>query len=153
MAQLKVKDLMSTSLVTVDARDTVGSAQERMRQAGIHHLPVVRSGQLVGLITHHDLMHSCLQHIERMEGGEECSFQRVVEVGEVMVTDVQTVSPDESAARAGCMLRELGIGCLPVTDAGRPVGMLTRADFLDVAIAALERDATRTDRPATPPPV
>jgi len=51
-----VKDIMSSMLIRVDARDYCFEAVLRMIKYNIHHVIVIRDGALVGVITNHDLM-------------------------------------------------------------------------------------------------
>jgi CBS domain-containing protein len=51
-----VKDIMSSMLIRVDARDYCFEAVLRMIKYNIHHVLVIRDGALVGVITNHDLM-------------------------------------------------------------------------------------------------
>ena len=51
-----VKDIMSRSLVKVDAMDYCFEALLKMIRYGIHHLIVVESGRVKGVVTNHDFM-------------------------------------------------------------------------------------------------
>jgi CBS domain-containing protein len=51
-----VKDIMSTSLIRVDARDYCFEAVLKMIKYNIHHILVIKDGQLIGVITNHDMM-------------------------------------------------------------------------------------------------
>lgn len=51
-----VKNIMSTSLIRVDARDYCFEAVLKMIKYNIHHILVIREGSLAGVITNHDLM-------------------------------------------------------------------------------------------------
>jgi CBS domain-containing protein len=51
-----VKSIMSTSLIRVDARDYCFEAVLKMIKYNIHHILVIRDGQLTGVITNHDMM-------------------------------------------------------------------------------------------------
>jgi CBS domain-containing protein len=51
-----VKNIMSSMLVRVDARDYCFEAVLRMIKYNIHHIVVIKDGALVGVITNHDLM-------------------------------------------------------------------------------------------------
>ena len=55
-----------------------------------------------------------------------------------MATEVVTIRPDASLVEAARLLTERKIGCLPVVDNGRLVGILTEGDF--VALIARSRD-------------
>ena len=50
----------------------------------------------------------------------------------IMRTDVQTIGPDESVRKAAFQMRELKIGCLPVVENGRLVGILTGFDLVGI---------------------
>jgi CBS domain-containing protein len=51
-----VRNVMSTSLIRVDARDYCFEAVLRMIKYNIHHILVIKDGKLTGVITNHDLM-------------------------------------------------------------------------------------------------
>ncbi len=51
-----VKNIMSTSLIRVDARDFCFEAVLKMIKYNIHHILVIKDGRLSGVITNHDLM-------------------------------------------------------------------------------------------------
>jgi CBS domain-containing protein len=55
---MTVAELMTTSVVTIDADGTVRDASARMREHDIKKLPVVEDGELVGVVTTTDLAHS-----------------------------------------------------------------------------------------------
>jgi len=54
--QESVKDIMTTSLIRVDARDYCFEAVLKMLKYNIHHVLVIKDGKLTGVITNHDLM-------------------------------------------------------------------------------------------------
>ena len=51
-----VKDVMSLSLIRVDARDFCFEAVLKMIKHNIHHIVVIKDGALQGVLTNHDLM-------------------------------------------------------------------------------------------------
>ena len=51
-----VKNIMSSSLIRVDARDYCFEAVLKMIKYNIHHILVIKDGLLKGVITNHDLM-------------------------------------------------------------------------------------------------
>jgi len=54
--QEPVRNIMSTSLIRVDARDYCFEVVLRMLKYNIHHILVIRDGKLRGVVTNHDLM-------------------------------------------------------------------------------------------------
>jgi len=59
----------------------------------------------------------------------------------LMEKDVVTVSPDTPAAQAAALLERGKLGCLPVIDGGKLVGIVTAADFVHFARRFLEWEA------------
>jgi CBS domain-containing protein len=74
-----------------------------------------------------------------LDAPEQHDVLRQIPVREIMSGEVATVDPDVSAADAGRRILEGKIGCLPVVEAGaRLVGIITEADFVDLAVQHLE---------------
>ena len=53
---IDVHEMMSSPLITIDFEETVWEASEIMKEKGIHKLPVMRKGQIVGIITTTDIV-------------------------------------------------------------------------------------------------
>ena len=131
MSELRVRDLMTPDVVSVRTEDTVATAYELMLDHRFRHLIVVDGdGDLVGLLTHRDLLRHSL--IER--AGLPLSLQRTVmqriQVGEVMTSEVETAEPDQLLQEAALAMFDNKYGCLPVVEGSRVVGILTEADFV-----------------------
>jgi CBS-domain-containing membrane protein len=74
---------------------------------------------------------------------EQSTILREVPVQEIMSRDVQTAEPDLDAAEAARLLLENKFGCLPVVaDGDRLVGIVTEADFVELAVHYLELHGT-----------
>ena len=56
-----------------------------------------------------------------------------------MKTGVKTVSSSTSAREAAKLMEKLKIGCLPIVDDQKLVGIITDSDFLGVAINLMEQ--------------
>ncbi len=66
---MKVIDVMGRDVTTVGEQDTLGVAHRSMLRHGIRHLPVVRVGRLVGLLSERNL----LAHLSKVESPEDCT--------------------------------------------------------------------------------
>jgi len=135
---MQVRELMSTDLVTLIEDETLAHAQRCMARGRIRHLPVVRNGKLVGLLTHRDLLAASFSIFAEVDHSEQRRIFGTVPVVEAMHRDVVTVPPDLSVREAARILLKNKYGCLPVVaSSGELVGILTEADFLHLTVRLL----------------
>jgi CBS domain-containing membrane protein len=129
---------MSTDLVTLTEDETLAHAQRCMARGRIRHLPVVRDGRLVGLLTHRDLLAASFSIFADVDRTEQRRIFVTVPVVEAMHRDVVTVPPDLPVRKAAEILLQNKYGCLPVVESeGTLVGILTEADFLRLTVSLL----------------
>jgi CBS-domain-containing membrane protein len=95
-------------------------------------------------LTHRNILGAWLSH-GRPDREEPWAVASEVPVEMVMERDVLTVDEQTTAAQAAQLLEQYKFGCLPVVDANhRVVGIVTEADFVDLARRYLEWDARST---------
>jgi CBS domain-containing membrane protein len=136
--RMSVAELMTRDVVTLTEDETLAHAQRCMARGRIRHLPVVREGRLVGLITHRDLLAASFSIFAEINTNEQRRVFDTVRVVEAMHRDVVTVSPGLSVSKAARILLENKYGCLPVVDEeDHLVGILTEADFLRLTVRLL----------------
>ena len=137
-AQMEVRDLMTTDVVTLTEDETLAHAQRCMARGRIRHLPVVRDGRLVGLVTHRDLLAASFSIFAEVEASEQRRVFTTVRVVEAMHRDVVTVSPGLAVSKAARILLENKYGCLPVvSEQNDLLGIVTEADFLRLTVNLL----------------
>jgi acetoin utilization protein AcuB len=127
---LRVRDLMTKTLVTVTPDTSVHEARTLMQQRKIRHLPVLDHGQLVGIISDRLLRTVLPSPATSLSVWEVNYLLDRLTVGEVMTHFVMTVTPQTLASEAAGRMLGQKIGALPVVEDGRLVGMLTRSDIL-----------------------
>lgn len=133
-----IADLMNPDVVCLAENEDVVLATAVMKLRRIRHLPVVRGAdELVGLVSHRDLLRAQANFLAQLDRGDEEKRVASVVAGDIMTTDVQTVTPDTPVDEAAMLLVDQKIGCLPVVDDGRLVGIVTEADFLRWAVGVL----------------
>ena len=119
-----VEQFMSTDLFTVRPDDLVDLAASVMDWRHVRHVPVEDDqGHLVGLITHRALLHL-------LSKGTHSPDDQVRTVRDVMIANPLTVASSTPTLEAMEMMQSNRVGCLPVVDDGRLVGILTSYDFL-----------------------
>jgi CBS domain-containing protein len=120
---LTVGDFMTRELVTLQETDDLLLAEQTLRLGGIRHLPVVRAGKLVGLLTHRDLLRSAASRPAR-----------ATLAGDAMTREPVAVAPGTPLVQAARTMLERKFGCLPVCEPdGTLVGIITESDFVRFA--------------------
>ena len=131
MAGIKVKDVMSREVRTVQRNDQLALADRLMREERIRHLPVIdESGDVCAVVSQRDLFRGALLRALGFGGRAEDTMLRQVVVKEAMSSELFTTSPETSVAEAARVMIERKIGCLPVLDSGKLVGLVTETDFV-----------------------
>lgn len=132
---LKVRDVMTVNVVTLERNEKLLVADDVMRLGRIRHLPIVDSdGNLAGIVSQRDLFHSGL--LRALGYGTHAKQQALglLVLKEAMKTDVVTVTPDAPLSEAAKTMLERKIGCLVVLEAQKIVGILTESDFVKLAL-------------------
>jgi CBS domain-containing membrane protein len=135
----RVRDLMSSPVEFLEMGDSLDLAEHLMKAGRIRHLPVVDGQQrVIGLVTHRKLLAAWVGHGDPAHERPR-DVAREIPVDMLMDTDVVTTTPDTPAAKAARLIETRKIGCLPVVEGGKLVGIVTEADFVRLARQLLER--------------
>jgi Zn-dependent protease/CBS domain-containing protein len=116
-----VRDVMTSgdALQTVSPADTVAELVTRMFRERHTGYPVLKNGQLVGMVTLGDA-----QNVNEVE-------RDAIRVEDVMEREIVTVTPETDALEALQTMQQNGIGRLPVVDErGELVGIISRTDLI-----------------------
>lgn len=116
-----VGDLMTPSPHTIGSDQTLVAAHEVMREHGLRHLPVLRGGALVGVLTERDLF-----FLETI-AGVDVSIDTVTDA---MSPDVYSVAPGDLMRDVARTMAERKLGCAVIVDRGAVVGIFTAVDAL-----------------------
>lgn len=127
---MRVEELMTTDVKTIDRNDVLSLADDLMTMKRIRHLPVVEKGRLVGILTQRDLFRAGLSNAMGFGDKARKEFLGIVVVKEVMTDEVVTVGPDEDVKNAAKKMLEHKVGCLPVVEGDKLLGLLTESDLL-----------------------
>ena len=110
---------MSAAPLTVGAEETLAVAHRLMRAKRIRHLPVLRGGKLVGILSQRDLM-----LIETLPDVDPAT----IPVEDAMTTEVFAVSPEAPLAAVAARMAERKLGSAVVMKGDRVVGLFTATD-------------------------
>jgi CBS domain-containing membrane protein len=126
-----VRDLMTEKVHTLTPKDDLASLYDLMDSLRVRHVPIVDSeGEIVGLVTDRDLSRSALGAVADLPLSVERDILRRRRVRDIMATEPDVIEADARLKEAAGMLLENKVGCLPVVEGLRLVGILTEADFV-----------------------
>jgi len=127
---MRVRDLMSTNVVSVDEKTLVDDARKIMEAHKIRRLPVMKKDKLVGLVTKHMLLEAAPSPATSFSIHEIHYLLARMTVKDIMTKNPDTISPDMPAEEAMQLGQEKGYGAFPVVENGRLVGMVTESDIV-----------------------
>ena len=124
MLNKKVKEIMTSDVITTTSDIDVVYAFEKLMKHKISSLPVVEDDKLVGIITATDVGHNLI--LDKYELGTS--------VEEIMIKSVSTISPEDSIETAIKAMKEGAssgiLNQLPVVEDGKLVGIISDGDII-----------------------
>ena len=121
---------MSSKVVSISADDTLRIVHEIMELGHVRHLPVVRGGALVGIVSQRDLLHASLSNVMGLPTEEQNLFLEGVSIQDVMSGPAVSIGPEASVQEAARIMADRKFGCLPVVEADKLIGIVTETDLL-----------------------
>jgi acetoin utilization protein AcuB len=131
---IRMRDIMKKSVESVSPRETAEAAWTRMRVRRIRHLVVLEAGRVVGVLSDRDVAGSGI-------------LRKAERVGDVMSAPVVAGYPEMTLRQAANQLRGRSIGCLPVMEEDRLVGIVTTTDLLELIGRGLQHPTAKGSRP------
>ena len=125
---MQIKNLMSEDIITIDKDQNLSDALKLLRKHNVSRLPVTNNKQLVGIISERDIADKLgSSKYESMPASR-------LHISSVMVKDVFTVPQTMQLDEVAKLMLENGIGSVPVMDEDKMVGIVSKADFVTLAI-------------------
>lgn len=133
---MRIGDIMTTKVETIAPTELAETARDRMHADNIRHLVVVDGKNVVGVISDRDL------------GGTQADETKLAQqtVADLMHKHPITTTPHATIRDAANLLRGYVIGCAPVLDGDRLVGIVTTTDVLDLVGRGAERPVDQAKR-------
>lgn len=130
---LKVSDVMTRNVRTVNRNDRLSVIDELMKLGGFRHVVVLDdSGAVAGVVSSRDIFYGALAWTL---GLGQAAYEKSLAsypVKQVMATEVVTLPPDADLREAAALMVEKKIGCIPVLESRALVGLVTESDLLAV---------------------
>jgi acetoin utilization protein AcuB len=141
---MPVKDWMSKDLVTVEEDTSIMKASRIMKQNNIQHLPVLRQGRVVSIVSDRDLKEATPSKATTLDIHEMYYLLDKVTVKSLMPANLYTIAPGDTVERAAAVMLKNHISALPVVDAkGALAGIITKGDIFRafVSISGIHQGA------------
>ena len=114
-----VGDWMSTKVITIDINDRISKVEQLFDTHNIHHLVVVESGKLAGIISTEDLLKAY-----------QSEDKKLTIVSEIMTANPMTIEQDDNLGLAADIILANRFHALPVVDGLELVGIITSHDLI-----------------------
>ena len=125
---MQIKNLMSEDIITIDKDQNLSDALKLLRKHNVSRLPVTNNKQLVGIISERDIANKLgSSKYESMPASR-------LHISSVMVKDVITVPQTMQLDEVARIMLDKGIGSVPVMDEDKMVGIVSKADFVTLAV-------------------
>lgn len=126
-----VKKIMTTKLITVNPKDKLTAVKEIFDNNKIHHIPVVRYKEIVGIISKSDFLH----FLRGFNRNEEDRFVndarlRVYNAEDIMTSGLAKVNPEDRINVALEVFLENRFHAIPVIEGTELVGIITTFDII-----------------------
>jgi len=145
---MEVSAILTPDPYTLPPEAGLDEAMNLMDQHDIRHVPVVAAGRLVGVVSNRDLLEAT--GWKKNGVWRSCGPGAPKRLGDIMQTSPVTLAPHDSVITAAVEMSLRRIGCLPVVDDGRLVGILTETDLMRAFVHCCEQEG---EGELTDPPV
>jgi CBS domain-containing protein len=131
MNTMRVSDIMTRELITLNRNDSLTTADDVMRLGRIRHIIVVDDdGALAGVLSQRDLFLGGLLRALGYGSHAKAQALSTMFVKDAMNADPITTTSTTSLADAAAVMLKNKIGCLPVLERGKLIGIVTESDFV-----------------------
>ncbi len=131
-----VKNWMSSPVITIDINDSMQNAVKLLKQNDIGMLPVLKRGELVGIVTDRDLKRASASDATTLEIHELIYLLQKIKVEDIMTKNPITVPLDYTVEETTDVLLKNKISGVPVVDEqGVLRGAITKGDLFKVLLS------------------
>ncbi len=117
---MQVSDVMTENVITANENESITDVAKKMAQFDIGVIPVCSNDALLGVITDRDITLRCVATGRSTD---------TVKAREIMSSNAISISPTQNLQDAATIMAKAQYRRLPVTDAGKVVGILSIGDM------------------------
>ena len=127
---MTIVDVMTDSVISVDASVTVNEAAKMMEDAKVGAVIVMENNTPIGIVTDRDFAVKIVAH----------AYQITTPVKQIMSSPLISINSDESVRTASDLMHDRGIRKLPVINDEKIIGMITATDIVNLLAVCVEED-------------
>jgi len=133
-----VKDRMTPNPTTITTETSLKAALDLIRSKPFRHLPVLdENGKLVGIVTEKSLVYASPTSTTTLSVFEVDYILSRTKIGQIIEGPVITVGPDLPIEEAARVMVDHHIGCLPVVENEKLVGIISDTDIFRVFVEGM----------------
>lgn len=133
-----ISKIMSTNIIALNREDDLEMAERLFKRHKIRHIPVVREGVVVGMLSYTDLLRiSFADAVEDTDTDVDSLVYNMFTIDQVMIKNVVTVTSDASIKDVAKLLASKEFHAVPVIDNGLLVGIVTTTDLINYLLEQL----------------
>jgi CBS domain-containing protein len=132
-----VRQFMASPVTSLPSTARLLDAGLLLRAGRIRHIPIIDDGELIGILSDRDIQRCTPSLLTRVSAEEYNAIFEDTPVAKVMTRNPQHISPDEPLHAAAELLQSQKLGCLPVVENGKVVGIITKDDMLGALMRLL----------------
>jgi len=137
---ITVQEMMTANPFTLSRYNSLSDARSLMDEKKIRHIPIVDDEhQLIGLITHRDILSRGTPSQKHADKDELNKIESGIILADIMTTKIISITSNLQITNAAQLIYNKKIGCLPVTNyKNKLVGIITDHDFVAITIQLLD---------------
>ena len=133
---MPVQDYMSKDLITVDEETSIMKASKLMKQNNIRHLPILRKGRLVGIVSDRELKEATPSKATTLDIHEMYYLLDQITVKSLMPKHLYTIGAEQTVEKAAAVMLKHNISALPVVDQhGGLEGIISKGDIFKAFVS------------------
>lgn len=126
-----IEEIMNRSLTTLNPDDTIETALRTLTEKNIRHIPIVnKKYEVVGIISDRDVRDASPSILDKNVSMDALTLP----IERIMKHPVMTCHPLDFVEEIATLFFEHKIGCLPVTKAGKLIGIVSESSVLHTLV-------------------
>jgi len=128
-----ISKIMTTELITVSPNDPLSDVIAIFEREGIHHLPVIQQGELVGIVSSVDILgYTRSFYMEGEQSDAHLPQEESAVVSDIMTTKLAKMEPTDRIEVALEVFKENKFHSILITEGQKLKGIVTTFDIINV---------------------